>query len=97
MTTVPRSSYGAISHWYTGTIADNAPIPNPEIIDRELLANALTHRSIKIDVAEKIPDNERLEYLGDAVLDFLVVRCVFVEHYSQVKPSNKLFRYISWY
>ncbi|CAF2739925.1 unnamed protein product [Rotaria sp. Silwood2] len=31
---------------------------------------------------------ERLEYLGDAILDFLVVRCVFVEYYKQVTPSR---------
>jgi dsRNA-specific ribonuclease len=29
----------------------------------------------------------RLEYLGDAVLDFLVIRCIFVEHYDKVTPS----------
>ena len=33
----------------------------------------------------------RLEYLGDAVLDFLVIRCVFVEHYAEVTPSECMF------
>ncbi|UJR36873.1 hypothetical protein I4U23_029586 [Adineta vaga] len=31
---------------------------------------------------------ERLEYLGDAVLDFLVIRCLFIEHYKHVTPSR---------
>ncbi|CAM4964802.1 unnamed protein product, partial [Rotaria socialis] len=31
---------------------------------------------------------ERLEYLGDAVLDFLVIRCLFVEYYKKVTPSR---------
>ncbi|CAF1273759.1 unnamed protein product [Rotaria sordida] len=31
---------------------------------------------------------ERLEYLGDAILDFLVIRCIFVEYYKQVTPSR---------
>ncbi|CAF4697295.1 unnamed protein product [Rotaria sp. Silwood1] len=31
---------------------------------------------------------ERLEYLGDAVLDFLVIRCIFVEYYKEVTPSR---------
>jgi endoribonuclease Dicer len=31
----------------------------------------------------------RLEYLGDAVLDFLVIRCIFIEHYNQVTPSKR--------
>ncbi len=32
---------------------------------------------------------DRLEYLGDAVLDFLVIRCIFVEHYKEVTPSKR--------
>lgn len=52
-------------------------LPNPEMIDRELLANALTHKSIKTDVAEKIQDNERLEYLGDAVLKLSVSQWLY--------------------
>ncbi|CAF1193375.1 unnamed protein product, partial [Adineta steineri] len=31
---------------------------------------------------------ERLEYLGDAILDFLVIRCVFVDHYKHVTPKH---------
>lgn len=31
-----------------------------------------------------------MEYLGDAVIDFLVVRCIFVEYYEHVEPGNKL-------
>jgi hypothetical protein len=31
---------------------------------------------------------DRLEFLGDAVLDFLVIRCIFVNHYETVKPSK---------
>lgn len=37
-----------------------------------LLARALTHRSYLNEHPEAIEDNERLEFLGDAVLDFLV-------------------------
>lgn len=37
-----------------------------------LLARALTHRSYINEHKEAIEDNERLEFLGDAVLDFLV-------------------------
>ncbi|MFN8673919.1 MAG: ribonuclease III [Candidatus Sericytochromatia bacterium] len=52
-------------------------IPNPEMIDRELLTNALTHKSIKVDLAEKVPDNERLEFLGDAVLKLSVSQWLY--------------------
>ncbi|MBI3244442.1 MAG: ribonuclease III [Chloroflexi bacterium] len=38
----------------------------------ELLRRALTHRSYLNEHAEESEDNERLEFLGDAVLDFLV-------------------------
>ena len=37
-----------------------------------LLARALTHRSYLNEHPEALEDNERLEFLGDAVLDFLV-------------------------
>lgn len=37
-----------------------------------LLTRALTHRSYANEHAETTEDNERLEFLGDAVLDFIV-------------------------
>lgn len=43
-----------------------------EKIDLRLLSRALTHRSYLNEHAEALEDNERLEFLGDAVLDFLV-------------------------
>ena len=43
-----------------------------EINDLLLLERALTHRSYLNEHSEALEDNERLEFLGDAVLDFLV-------------------------
>jgi len=40
--------------------------------DSLLLSRALTHRSYLNEHPEALEDNERLEFLGDAVLDFLV-------------------------
>jgi ribonuclease-3 len=40
--------------------------------DQRLLQRAFTHRSYINEHPEAIEDNERLEFLGDAVLDFLV-------------------------
>ena len=37
-----------------------------------ILSRALTHRSYLNEHAEALEDNERLEFLGDAVLDFVV-------------------------
>jgi ribonuclease III len=45
----------------------NLPFSNISLVSR-----ALTHRSYLNEHAEAIEDNERLEFLGDAVLDFLV-------------------------
>ncbi len=42
------------------------------ISDYFLLSRALTHRSYLNENTEAVEDNERLEFLGDAVLDFLV-------------------------
>jgi ribonuclease-3 len=43
-----------------------------EFNDWLLLSRALTHRSFLNEHPEAIEDNERLEFLGDAVLDFIV-------------------------
>lgn len=43
-----------------------------EFSDTLLLSRALTHRSYLNEHPESLEDNERLEFLGDAVLDFLV-------------------------
>jgi ribonuclease-3 len=42
-------------------------------VDRELLERALTHASVG-QGSTKIPDNERLEFLGDRVLGLVVAR-----------------------
>jgi len=43
-----------------------------QIKDRLLVSRALTHRSYLNEHPEALEDNERLEFLGDAVLDFVV-------------------------
>lgn len=45
---------------------------NLSFSDPFLLTRALTHRSYLNEHPESVEDNERLEFLGDAVLDFLV-------------------------
>ena len=45
---------------------------NLEFSDILLFNRSLTHRSYLNEHPESIEDNERLEFLGDAVLDFLV-------------------------
>lgn len=44
----------------------------PRMSDILLLSRALTHRSYLNEHPEALEDNERLEFLGDAVLDFIV-------------------------
>ena len=45
--------------------------------ETELLHRALTHRSFVNEVEEDMRDNERLEFLGDAVLDLIVADMLF--------------------
>lgn len=51
---------------------------NLQFQDRVLLEQALTHRSYLNEQGDDdLRDNERLEFLGDAVLDFVVTRVLF--------------------
>lgn len=52
-----------------------------------LLHRALTHRSYLNEHPEALQDNERLEFLGDAVLDFLVGAWVFT-HYPEMAEGE---------
>ena len=42
-----------------------------------LLTKALTHRSFVNEVEGHVPDNERLEFLGDAVIGFITAEMLF--------------------
>ncbi|MBN2548196.1 MAG: ribonuclease III [Anaerolineales bacterium] len=55
-----------------------------------LLNRALTHRSYLNEHDEVIGDNERLEFLGDAVLDFLVAAWLY-KHFPE-KAEGELTR-----
>jgi ribonuclease-3 len=43
----------------------------------DILKRALTHRSFVNESDEELRDNERLEFLGDAILDFIVADMLF--------------------
>lgn len=45
--------------------------------DRQLLIEALTHSSIALDKINHLFDNERLEFLGDAVLQLIITEHLF--------------------
>jgi len=45
--------------------------------DKELLRTALTHSSYLNECPELTEDNERLEYLGDAVLDLVIAEMLY--------------------
>lgn len=55
-----------------------------------LLSRALTHRSYLNEHPEALEDNERLEFLGDAVLDFLVGAWLY-NHFPEM-PEGDLTR-----
>jgi ribonuclease-3 len=55
--------------------------------DYLLLSRALTHRSYINEHPEAIEDNERLEFLGDAVLDFLVGAWIY-NHFPEMTEGE---------
>jgi ribonuclease-3 len=55
--------------------------------DMLLLNRALTHRSFLNEHPEAVEDNERLEFLGDAVLDFLVGAWLY-NHFPEMSEGE---------
>lgn len=83
----------------SGTMSDKFIIETPEQFSERLnlpfrnyflLSRALTHRSYLNENKDAIEDNERLEFLGDAVLDFIVAEWLY-NHYPE-KPEGDLTR-----
>ncbi len=60
---------------------------NLPFTDSRLLGRALTHRSYLNENPEALEDNERLEFLGDAVLDFLVGAWLY-NHFPEMQEGE---------
>ena len=57
-----------------------------------LLTRALTHRSFINENPDAVEDNERLEFLGDAVLDFIVGRWLYHQYPEMAEGDLTLVR-----
>lgn len=59
----------------------------PEFKDKKLYERVFTHRSHLNESPELVESNERLEFLGDSILSFIVSSYIF-EHYPQLKEGE---------
>ncbi len=62
----------------------------PKIKNSQLLKTALTHRSSLNESREKIESNERLEFLGDSILSFVVSSYLYTNYpeFDEGKLTN---------
>lgn len=60
---------------------------NVQFDNLSLLTRALTHRSYINEHPEALEDNERLEFLGDAVLDFVVAAWLY-QHFPEMEEGR---------
>jgi len=62
----------------------------PQFKDKKLLERALTHRSFLNETKEKISSNERLEFLGDSIISFVVSDYLFLKYreFDEGKLTN---------
>ena len=74
--TVVRSSDPVVALTNYGTL--RAALGDP-VLEPELLERALTHRSYAYEHGG-LPNNERLEFLGDSVLGVVVTETLYVTH-----------------
>jgi len=58
-----------------------------QISDRRLVQRALTHRSYLNENSDALEDNERLEFLGDAALDFLTAAWLY-RHFPEMDEGQ---------
>jgi ribonuclease-3 len=81
-----------------GDLAADALVPSESPVDFAsrvnlpfsnfmLLSRSLTHRSYLNERPEALEDNERLEFLGDAVLDFLVGAWLY-QHFPEMSEGD---------
>ncbi len=75
------------SHVETESAADLAERLCLHFTNLHLLVRALTHRSYVNENASALEDNERLEFLGDAVLDFVVGAWAY-NHFPEMQEGN---------
>jgi ribonuclease-3 len=59
----------------------------PPIINQDILIQALTHRSYKNEHLTTKSDNERLEFLGDAILCFVVAEIIY-KRYPEMNEAQ---------
>lgn len=71
----------------TESAADLARRLGLQYTNLHLLVRALTHRSYLNENQSAIEDNERLEFLGDAVLDFVVGAWVY-NHFPEMQEGD---------
>ena len=71
----------------TESAADLAERLGLHFTNLHLLVRALTHRSYVNENPNAVEDNERLEFLGDAVLDFVVGAWVY-NHFPEMQEGN---------
>jgi ribonuclease-3 len=75
------------SHAETESAADLAARLGLKFANLHLLVRALTHRSYVNENPSAVEDNERLEFLGDAVLDFVVGAWVY-NHFPEMQEGD---------
>lgn len=75
------------SHDESESAADLAKRLGLQFTNLHLLVRALTHRSYVNENPSALEDNERLEFLGDAVLDFVVGAWVY-NHFPEMQEGN---------
>jgi ribonuclease-3 len=64
-----------------------------KFLNKKLLKTALTHRSfLNENHAEEIENNERLEFLGDAVLELITTEYLYLQHPQRPEGELTSFR-----
>lgn len=67
-------------------------VPRCQIHNTQLMITSCIHKSYASDFKHPLPHNERLEFLGDAILGSIVARQLFIDYPDQAESKLTLYK-----
>ncbi len=71
---------------------ESLELPKEKVSDSWLMLQCFIHKSYSADYPYEVPDNERLEFLGDAILGFVVAKYLYLDFSEEEESKLTLYK-----